>query len=80
MLREAEKPVESEVFVMMILLRKLGINVCKCLKSIFFFISKKISGTLCALDSSISSQSYLIPMKKHVMTGVIDSYEQHSGS
>lgn len=65
---------------MMILLRKLEINDCKCLKFLFFFISKKISGTLYAFDSLISSQSYMIPMKKHVMRGVIDSYKQNSGS
>lgn len=68
------------MFAMMILLRTLGINDCKCLKFLFFSISKKISGTLYALDSLISSQSYMIPMKKHVMRGAIDSYKQNSGS
>lgn len=57
---EAGKSVESEMFVMMIPLRKLEINNSECLSfsssSIFFSISKKISGILYALDSSISSK------------------------
>lgn len=78
---ETRKSVESEMFVVMTRLRNLEINDSECLNfsgpSFFFSFSKKISGILYALDS-ISSQCYMIPMKKQEMGRVIDSPKAES--